>query len=125
MFNMIGWAPLIGTAIIGIFVYSLIKKIQGTEEGSDEMRQVAGAVREGAFAYLRRQYTSVSIYALILFVILTVMELSGLLPVLSAAAFLTGTLCSALAGLIGMNIATQSSHRTAAAARTSLNGALR
>jgi len=122
---MIGWAPLIGTAIIGIFVYSLIRKIQAAEEGSDEMRQVAGAVREGAFAYLRRQYTSVSIYALILFAILTVMELSGLLPVLSAAAFLTGTLCSALAGFIGMNIATQTSHRTAAAARTSLNGALR
>lgn len=123
--NWIGVVPIIGTVIIAFFVSFLIRKIKSADEGDEEMKKVSAAVREGAFAYLKRQYTSVGIYALIFFVVLIIMELTNLLPLFSGAAFLTGTLCSALAGFIGMNIATQSSHRTTAAARYSLNGALR
>ncbi|MFH0795535.1 MAG: sodium-translocating pyrophosphatase [Candidatus Omnitrophota bacterium] len=123
--NWIGVVPLIGTLIIAVFVSFLIRKIKSADEGDEEMKKVSAAVREGAFAYLKRQYTSVGIYALAFFVVLIIMELTNLLPLFSGAAFLTGTLCSALAGFIGMNIATQSSHRTTAAARYSLNGALR
>jgi len=123
--NWIGVVPIIGTVIIAFFVSFLIRKIKSADEGDEEMKKVSSAVREGAFAYLKRQYTSVGIYALAFFVVLIIMELTDLLPLFSGAAFLTGTLCSALAGFIGMNIATQSSHRTTAAARYSLNGALR
>ncbi len=122
---LIGIVPVLTTVVIGLFVYSLSLRIHSSDEGTPDMKSVAASVREGAFAYLKRQYFSVSIYALVLFVVLLIMEIANLLPVFSAAAFLTGTLCSALAGFIGMNIATQSSHRTTAAARSSLNGALK
>ncbi|MFH2069245.1 MAG: sodium-translocating pyrophosphatase [Candidatus Omnitrophota bacterium] len=121
----IGIIPIIGTLVCVLFVYFLIRKIKSSDEGDEAMKQVSSAVREGAFAYLKRQYTSVGLYAAFFFVILIIMELTNFLPLFSGAAFLTGTLCSALAGFIGMNIATQSSHRTTAAARYSLNGALR
>ncbi|MBU2495690.1 MAG: sodium-translocating pyrophosphatase [Candidatus Omnitrophota bacterium] len=123
--NWIGVVPIIGALICAVFVRFLIRKIKSADEGDAEMKKVSAAVREGAFAYLKRQYTSVGIYAAFFFVVLIVMELTNFLPLFSGAAFLTGTLCSALAGFIGMNIATQSSHRTTAAARYSLNGALR
>ncbi len=123
--NWIGVIPIIGTVVCISFVAFLIRKIKSADEGDEAMKNVSAAVREGAFAYLKRQYTSVGIYAAFFFVVLIIMELTNFLPLFSGAAFLTGTLCSALAGFIGMNIATQSSHRTTAAARYSLNGALR
>jgi K(+)-stimulated pyrophosphate-energized sodium pump len=88
-------------------------------------RYDAQAVREGARAYLKRQYRVVALIFAIVFVILLALSLSKMLPAFVPFMFLTGGFYSALSGFIGMTQATNSSARTANAARTSLNSALR
>jgi K(+)-stimulated pyrophosphate-energized sodium pump len=89
------------------------------------MREIAEAVRIGARAYLKRQYLGVSLFFAAVFVILLLLALNKYLVIFVPFAFLTGGFFSALSGFIGMNIATQSSNRTAAAAMKSLNRGLR
>ncbi len=95
------------------------------DEGTELMQQIAQAIREGARAYLRRQYLFVSLFFAIVFVLLLILSLNRLLPRFVPFIFVTGGLFSALSGFIGMTQATNSSARTASAARTSLNSALR
>ncbi len=82
-------------------------------EGTDEMIEIAQAVREGAIAYLRRQYRVVAVVFALLFVLFLVMALFNLQNPIVPFAFLTGGLLSALAGFIGMRTATAASARTA------------
>ncbi|MFH2145351.1 MAG: sodium-translocating pyrophosphatase [Candidatus Omnitrophota bacterium] len=94
-------------------------------EGNQTMREIAAAVREGAAAYLKRQYSVVGIFFAVVFVILTFLVFRGYLVVFVPFAFLSGGFFSGLCGFIGMAIATRSSSRTAQAARESLNSGLR
>lgn len=89
------------------------------------MKAIAAAVREGANAYLRRQYRVSGTFFIALFVILFFLSLRGYLIIFVPFAFLTGGLFSALAGFCGMKIATSSSARTTHACRSSLNEGLR
>jgi K(+)-stimulated pyrophosphate-energized sodium pump len=114
-----------GSLLSLLFALYLSKTTKRHDEGTDMMRQIAQAVREGARAYLKRQYRMVAIIFAIVFVILLVLALTGLLPTFVPFMFLTGGFYSALSGFIGMTQATNSSARTANAARTSLNSALR
>ncbi|RKX69083.1 sodium-translocating pyrophosphatase [candidate division WOR-3 bacterium] len=115
-----------GSAILGvIFTLVLIRRIFSLSEGSDEMKRIATAVRIGARAYLNRQLRAIFIFFAIAFFLLIFLSFSGMLPTFVPYAFLTGGLFSALAGYIGMMVATGSSARTAHAARSSLNRALR
>ncbi len=88
--------------------------------GSERMRQIAAAVQEGAAAYLNRQYTTIAMVGIALFVVLLVA-----LDALTAVGFAIGAVCSALAGYIGMNISVRANVRTAEAARGGLDAALR
>ncbi len=99
-------------------------KILKTSEGTGEMIAIADAVREGAYAYLKRQYSGVAIFFGAMFIVLIGLALAGKLPIFVPFAFLTGGFFSGLAGFIGMSIATRSSARTANAAKTSLNAGL-
>lgn len=114
-----------GSFVSLIFALFLSKTTKRYDEGTDVMRQIAQAVREGARAYLKRQYRVVAIIFAIVFVILLALSLSKMLPTFVPFMFLTGGFYSALSGFIGMTQATNSSARTANAARTSLNSALR
>ncbi len=118
------FAPISSIVAI-LFVVFLILKILKEDEGEPEMRRIAEAVREGATAYLKRQYQVVSIYFVVLFIILLYLALNKMLPIFVPFAFITGGFFSGLAGFIGMSIGVRSSARTTNACKRSLNAGLR
>src|SRR3954453_10153799 len=90
-------------------------------EGSERMREISKAVQEGAAAYLRKQYTTIAVVAIVPFLLLGFYDKLGWG---TAIGFLIGALLSAAAGFIGMNVAVRSNVRTAEAARHGLKPAL-
>ena len=94
-------------------------------EGTDTMREIAGYVREGAMAYLRRQYGTVTVVFVILLVLLGLLAFFGVQNPFVPFAFLTGGFFSGLCGYLGMKTATRASSRTAQGASESLNNGLR
>lgn len=124
MFSIVYLTPLCSLLALG-FALILTNKILKQDEGTEKMIEIAEAVRQGAAAYLSRQYRASGLFFLIVFAVLTYLSVKGYLGIFVPFAFLTGGLFSGLAGFCGMKIATLSSARTANACRSSLNEGLR
>ncbi len=119
--------PVFGLAAL-LFAYFRTNWINKQDEGTDKMKEISGHVREGAMAFLRAEYKVLFWFVLGVALLLIVANLGSSKHVyknpLIALSFVVGALCSALAGFIGMRVATKANVRTTAAARTSLNKAL-
>ena len=108
-----------------IFAFAKSKWIAKQDEGTDKMKEIGGHIRDGAMAFLTREYRVLSIFVLAVAGLLAAFNLND--PQSSwlvSVSFIVGALCSGLAGFFGMRVATNSNYRTTAAARTSLTGAL-
>ncbi len=109
--------------ILGLaFAVFLILYVLRQDQGSERMREISAAIKEGAMAFLRREYQILAIFVAVVAIGL------GLIPHLGwwvAFSFVFGAVSSGVAGFIGMNMAIRANSRTAAAAEKSLNQGLR
>ncbi len=94
------------------------------DAGTDKMKSIANAIAEGAMAFLKAEYRVLAIFVVAVAVLLGVSGNTPESSPLVAASFILGAFCSALAGFIGMRVATKANVRTTNAARTSLGKAL-
>ena len=106
------------------FAWYFYQNMMKNSEGTDRMKQIAQYVREGAMAYLKRQYKVVGIVFVVLVILLTIMAYAGIQNPFVPIAFLTGGFFSGLCGFLGMKTATNASARTAHGASQSLNKGL-
>jgi len=104
-------APIVGVLalLFAVFKASTINKV---DAGNDRMKEIASHIEDGAMAFLSREYKTLAIFVVILFIILAI----GINP-LTAVCFLIGAIFSVLAGFFGMKVATKANVRTANAAR--------
>ncbi|WP_165227078.1 proton/sodium-translocating pyrophosphatase [Aquisphaera insulae] len=115
---------LVAVAGLG-YAGMLVGQVIGADQGTAKMREVADAVREGAWAYLMRQAKALlPLVFLITAILYFTAEVSGAVQVGRAAAFFLGAFFSWLVGFVGMNLAVRGNLRVAAAARTSYGNAL-
>ncbi|MBJ83019.1 MAG: sodium-translocating pyrophosphatase [Acidimicrobiaceae bacterium] len=106
---------LIASALALLLAYYFAKTVMKADEGTDLMKEIGQAIREGAMAFLRREYQWVSVFVAAMFVLLLVVPIDGRPS--ASFAYLMGALLSSVAGFIGMRIATAANTRTANAAR--------
>ena len=123
--NLIAIIVLIVSLIGLAFAYYLSRRILKQSEGNKLMKDIASAIREGANAFLKRQYLVIVIYFLVVSIILSILVYLNYLVIFVPFAFLSGGFFSGLCGFIGMRVATSANSRTAYAASTSLNAGLR
>lgn len=112
---------LIASGLAIVYGLYLVKKVLALPEGDEKMKEIAKAIQTGAKAFLHRQYKTISLIAIIIFIML------GVTPKLGwglALGFLVGAFLSGLAGYIGMNVSVRANVRTAEAAKTGLRQAL-
>jgi len=122
--DLVWWVAPISSLIALVMAFVLFRMMRKSPEGNERMREIAQYVREGAFAYLRRQYKVVTIVFAVMVVLLGFLAFMGIQNPFVPIAFLTGGFFSGLCGFIGMNTATLASNRTAEGARHSLNRGL-
>ena len=105
-------APVAGIVAL-LFAFILSGRVSKEDEGTDRMKEIAQAIREGANAFLMAEYKILVFFVIILFILIGV----GLKSWTTAAAFIVGALFSTAAGYCGMKVATKANVRTANAAR--------
>src|SRR3989344_5479170 len=124
MFSLILVISLLGLVVAYFLAQYIIRQDQGTAQ----MQEIALAIKQGAMAFLKRQYTTIGILSVVLAVLIFAIYFFSGKPSYgwhTALAFVLGALCSALAGFIGMFISVKANLRVAAAAKKTLNDALR
>jgi vacuolar-type H(+)-translocating pyrophosphatase len=120
--------------IASLVIVFLIKFIFSQDKGTNQMQDISNAIREGAMAFMKRQYKTIFSLALITVILIVILNFYGNLSKGSDAAiqyawhigvaFVTGALCSGISGYIGMYMAVNSNIRAAAGAKKGLNSAL-
>ena len=118
-------ATFVGSIIALLFAFITGKRVLSFDEGTPLMSKISRSIREGANAYLKRQYTVVGIFFACMIVVLCIMAACKLLTWFVPFAFLTGGFFSGLSGFVGMRIATKANCRTANACQNGLNKGLR
>ena len=118
------WVAPVGAACGLLFAYVFYRQMMAAEDGNETMRQIASYVREGAMAYLKRQYRVVGMVFVVLSLLLLVLAFAGIQNPFVPVAFLSGGFFSGLCGFLGMRSATHANSRTAQGATHSLNRAL-
>ncbi len=119
------WVVLL-IAVAGlVYAGALVGQVVGADEGTEKMREVGAAIRQGANAYLGRQFRAIVLLVFLLTaVVYFTAEAAGAVAIGRAAAFFVGATFSWLVGFVGMTLAVRGNLRVAAAARTSYGGAL-
>ncbi|MEF9921871.1 MAG: sodium-translocating pyrophosphatase [Anaerovoracaceae bacterium] len=112
---MFEWIAPVAAVIALIVAFCLSSWISKAEEGTDRMKEIAGYIREGAMAFLRREYKTMAIVIVVLFLLIGF----GLQNWTTAILYVVGALLSVLAGYFGMQVATKGNVRTANAALSS------
>ncbi len=113
------WFGVAGGLAAVAFAVFLIFMVLRQPAGNDRMREIAGAIQEGAAAYLNRQYTVIAIIGVVIAIVIGLF-----IGWKTAGLYIVGAVLSAAAGYVGMNIAVRANLRTAEAARGGLNKAL-
>src|SRR3989440_3495844 len=113
------WAIVLCGALSIVYAIWATMSVLKSDAGNPRMQEIAAAVREGAQAYLKRQYMTIGLVGIVIFALLAYF-LGGLV----AVGFLIGAILSGAAGFIGMNVSVRANVRTAQAATTSLAGGL-
>ena len=112
-------APIVGVLAL-LFALYKANSINKIDPGTERMKEISSYIQEGAMAFLKREYKSLSIFVIVLFIVLAV-----LIGIKTAVCFLVGAIFSILAGYFGMRVATKANVRTANAAKESgMNEAL-
>src|ERR1700692_1726736 len=113
------WAIVLCGALSIVYAIWATASVMKSDAGNPRMQEIAAAVREGAQAYLKRQYMTIGLVGIVIFSLL-----AYFLGMLVAAGCLIGAVLSGAAGFIGMNVSVRANVRTAQAATTSLAGGL-
>lgn len=127
MFDLISFVVIISILALGIALL-LTRWVLGKDTGNEKMLEISNAIKEGANAFVKRQYTTIAMLSLLLAAIMfgVYFFLGNVnLAIQTSIAFLFGAFCSGLAGIIGMWIAIRANIRTAAAATRTMNEALK
>jgi K(+)-stimulated pyrophosphate-energized sodium pump len=129
-------AVVLGISVLSLVVaFFLARHVLAADTGKPEMREISDAIREGAEAFLSRQYRTIAMLAIVAAAAIfgfyyinrgvkNIAEMGSGTAFKVTLSFITGALCSAIAGFIGMYVSIRANIRTAAAAMTSLNKAL-
>jgi len=117
----------IGLIVVALgFSLYLTRQIMAKDSGTESMQEIAKAIRQGAEAFVKRQYTTIGIMSVILTIVIFVAYTAfgqKELGIKTAIAFILGAVSSAFAGIVGMYVSVRTNIRTAAAARRSLSEA--
>ncbi len=125
MVTQLFWIIPVASILALVFAWFFFKSMMKSSEGTDKMKEIAQHVRDGAMAYLSRQYKVVGLVFVVLLIILAILAYMGVQNPFVPIAFLTGGFFSGLCGFLGMKTATFASARTANGASESLNKGLK